>query len=463
MPDAMVGAAGAAGSPDNRRCRSRRSCIAPASTPKMKTYANPKPSMNLLATLLASSAFVVGCGGGGGAAAGATSGSQSVTPIAAPTTSAAPAASEAASGAAAAGSAGSAVAATGGAAGASDPAAETAAAKSGSDFGTQKAGSTMTTGGSATPKPTATLPAAGTNIDTSLIPPSSATGGANSQVVAAVTPPPAEALTTPAPAPAELQMRLDRLKAAVASMKVSQHEAKPACSPCAGWGVKPITVMGTEPYASSLPSNWPGVKFAEWKAMLGWFVIYEGANGNTAKNTAVEVGSIEMWYLSKSTKTWRLVQSGLLPAWDSTVAPDAVSLSSTSALRVASKASVTYVPTATNVVHGGLPQTHTPWNTASNQSEIDAIYLSVRHRLTLRNPSDLDDRESANYVLEAGVDYYPYMGARVSDLKAPYVPGAGLGQFIKVTSQWRHSTLFLKSPTISEAQIFSIQPPTFIY
>jgi len=246
-------------------------------------------------------------------------------------------------------------------------------------------------------------------------------------------------------------------------MKVSQHEARPACSPCAGWGVKPITVMGTEPYASALPSNWPGVKFAEWKAMLAWFVIYEGASGNTAKNAAVEVGSIEMWYLSKTSRTWQLVQSGLLPKWDSTVAPDAVTLSKTSALRVASSSSITYVPTATNVVHGGLPQTETPWNAATNKSDIDAIYVSVRHRLTLRNPADVDDRASANYVLEAGADYYPYMGARVSDLSASYVPGAGLGQFVKVTSQWKYSTLFLKSSSISEAQIYSIQPPAFLY
>lgn len=260
------------------------------------------------------------------------------------------------------------------------------------------------------------------------------------------------------------QSRLERLSTAIDSMKVAQHEVRPLCSPCAGWGVKPIVVMGTEPYASALPSNWPGTRFADWRAMLGWFVIYEGVGGNTARNSAVEVSGIELWYLSKASKTWKLVQSGLQPNWGTTLAPDAMTtLSVTAAAKEETPHSTTYVPTATNVVHGGLAQAETPWNSAANRSDIDAIYLAVRHRLALRDTSGVDDRAHANFVLQAGVDYYPYLGSRVSDLKAPYVPGAGLGQFIKVSSQWRYSTMFLKSSAISEPQLLKIQPPVFNY
>lgn len=245
-------------------------------------------------------------------------------------------------------------------------------------------------------------------------------------------------------------------------MKVSQHEVRPLCSPCAGWGVKPMVVMGTEPYASSLPRNWPGIRFAEWRAMLGWFVIYEGVGGNPASNSAVEVSGIELWYLSKTSKTWKLVHSGLQPQWGTTLAPDAMTtLSTRAASKVDTPHSTTYMPTAANVVHGGLAQAETPWDAATGRADIEAIYLSVRHRLILRDPSGFDDRANANFVLQAGVDYYPYLGSRVSDLKAPYVPGAGLGQFIKVSDQWRYSTLFIKSNAISESQLLDIPPPIF--
>lgn len=197
--------------------------------------------------------------------------------------------------------------------------------------------------------------------------------------------------------------------------------------------------------------------------MLSWFVIYEGLGGSTAKNSAVEVGSIELWYLSKSKKTWQLIQSGPIPKWDSTVAIDAVSLRPTQAFRAATPTSMVYMPTESNVVHGGLPQTPTPWNASTNKADIDALYLSIKHRLVLKDASGVDDRAEANFVLQAGVDYYPYMGSRVSDLKAPYVPGAGLGQFIKVSPQWRYSSLFLKSSNITEAQVLGATPPAFIY
>lgn len=426
----------------------------------MKSHVTPKPSMPLLATLLASSALVAGCGGG--SSGGVTSGSQSATPSAATTTSAAAPASEATSSAASA--------VTAAASSASEPSVEAAGSKNGESAGTHKVGGTTSTDGSTTstasttlPKSSAvTTPAAPTSTEATPAGSSSTSGSTSSQVVA-VTPAPAEVQATAAPAPLALQQRKDRLKAAIDSMKVAQHEVLPACAPCYGWGVKPLVVMGTEPYASALPPNWPGLRAADWKGMGSWFVIYEGTKGNTATNTAVEVGGIELWYLSKTTKTWRLVQSAPRPKWDMAVGPDIVSLNAPPIARVAGSESVTYVPTAASVAHGGLPLTETPWDSATNKSDIEAIYLAVRHRLALRNPTGVDDRASANYVLNAGVDYMPSMFTRVRDLNATYAPGAGQGQYIKVSPQWRYSTLFLKSSSISETQILSIQPPTFLY
>lgn len=423
----------------------------------MKFRAIPKHSMTLLATLVASSAFVVSCGGGG-----ATSGSQAATPRTAIAASAAAPAGEAASIAASA--------VTAAASGASEPSVEAAAgSKNGEGASTHRVGSATSADGSiaaaasaAPPKSPTTLPAASTSTEQTPAG-SSSTSGSTGEQVAAVTLTPVEAQATAAPAPLALQQRMDRLKAAIDSMKVAKHEALPACAPCHGWGVKPLVVMGTEPYASALPPNWAGLRAADWKGMGSWFVIYAGTKGNTATNTAVEVSGIELWYFSKTTKTWRLVQSAPRPKWDTAVGPDTVSLNAPPVVRVVGSESISYVPTATSVAHGGLPLTETPWNNATNKSDIDAIYLAVRHRLALRDPTGVDDRANANYVLNAGVDYMPSMFTRVRDLNATYAPGAGQGQYIKVTPQWRHSTLFLKSSSISEAQILSAAPPTFLY
>ncbi|MFN3303062.1 MAG: hypothetical protein ACK44A_05005 [Roseateles sp.] len=424
-----------------------------------------KPPMTTLAALMTSCVLTVACGGGGGGES--ASGSQSVTPTSETVTAPSVAASDAAS----------AVIAAVPASAASDSSAapKNAQALDASDHkGTATPAKGAETAAAAPALPEAMQFASASTQSNNPTGPGAPTSSGTDPVV---TQPSSQLVTAEDPNAMALaakvgdistnattvQARLDRLKLAVSSMKVQQHEVKPACRPCLGWGVKPLVVMGTEPYAAALPANWPGIKFPEWKAVLSWFVIYEGVGGSTAKNSAVEVGSIELWYLSKSKKTWQLIQSGPLPKWDSTVSIDAVTLRATQAYRVATPTSIAYMPTTSNVVHGGLPQTPTPWNVSTNKADIDALYLSIKHRLVLKEPTGTDDRAAANFVLQAGVDYYPYMGSRVSDLKAPYVPGAGLGQFIKVSPQWRYSSLFLKSSSITEAQVLSVAPPTFVY
>lgn len=243
------------------------------------------------------------------------------------------------------------------------------------------------------------------------------------------------------------------------------HEIVPAgVGTNIGWKYFPDLSMQTEPYASAIPSWWPGTRYAQWRGILTWFVIYPDASGNTATNTAVEINGLELWYLSATDGKWKLIQSNALPVWNSAYSQNAIDPSSTPAFVASSTSSLSFAPSATNMVHGGLGQVPTPWNTATNLGDIDALLAVVRHRLVLKNPKAADDRNKALLAVQAGVDYYPWVGAKVSDLGAgTYLPGAGVGRFVKAAKTWRYSTFFIRSKRVTDSQVLSTSPPAFIY
>lgn len=264
-------------------------------------------------------------------------------------------------------------------------------------------------------------------------------------------------------ATATQQSRTERLKAAIESMKASQHEVRPACNPCSGWGTKPLIVMGAEPYGSAIPSNWPGNRFEQWKAILPWFVIYEGVGGNPASNSAVEINGIEMWGFSVKDKVWRKLNSAPLPTWNGSYHLDAAAKSSNRGFSSVSKATASFAPTSALIVHGGLDQVATPWDTSTGKDDVGALYVSVRHRLILKSEKLSDDREEANLAINVGADYYPWLGSQLADLNATYVPAAGLGLFQKVTSHWRYASFFVAKASLSTEQILKATPPAFVY
>ncbi|MFG6487503.1 hypothetical protein ACG04R_12545 [Roseateles sp. BYS78W] len=252
---------------------------------------------------------------------------------------------------------------------------------------------------------------------------------------------------------------IDRLKAAIDDMALP-HELKPAGGPSTGWGVAPLIIMGTEPYSHSIPSNWVGTRHAQWKSILTWFVIYEGAGGNQASNSAVEINGIELWYLSTKDKIWKEIQSGRYPQWHGDYDLKAVTATTQSLnYKSVSKVVATFAPTSKNIIHGGLNQTNTPWNDFTDTDDISALFATVRHRLVLKDPNGEDDRGAANYTVQAGIDYYPYVGAKVKDLGATYMPGAGVGRFIKVKTSWQYSTVLIKSKGVTNQYLLSLPPP----
>lgn len=228
-----------------------------------------------------------------------------------------------------------------------------------------------------------------------------------------------------------------------------------------GWKRRPGVGANTEPYGHAIPSFWKGKRFAKWRAMVPWYVIYEGEPFNPATNVQVEVSGIECWVLRQSTRRWMLAGAAARPAWDSVYASNAIDRISADAAGQSAGESVRYTPPQGAMVHGGLQQLPVPWH--AGEADLRALYVSVRHRLVVHDPGAADDRAVANLGLQVGLDYYPWLGARLADLQASYVPGAGLGRFLRVMPAWRHSSMLLRKTGVSPDELLDTPPPDFRY
>lgn len=274
------------------------------------------------------------------------------------------------------------------------------------------------------------------------------------------------ALAVPEFARAQFQadyMPYERIVCALQSMYIP-HEVRPNGVPDHyGWKNKPSVGMGTEPYASSLRSTWSGYRFEKWRSMLSWFVVYEADGGNPAKNAAVEIGGIEMWYLSQADRIWRKLQSGIYPKWHGAYSTNAVDKAKAKVISEKRSNNLVVIPTNQSMVHGGLGHVETPWSKDPSRADLAAVFVSVKHRLVVRNPSAHDDRDKARLVVQAGADYYPFMGARVVDLNATSVPSIGLGRFLLADEHWRYSTMIVVKKGLRVKEVLSGLPDRFDY
>lgn len=256
--------------------------------------------------------------------------------------------------------------------------------------------------------------------------------------------------------------RLARLRSAIEDMG-RDNEDMPLGGPKTGWGVAPLVVMGTDTTDRSIPQNWKGNRFQEWRAVLPWFAIFEGASGGDNTNAAVEIGGIELWQLSRKNLQWSLLALSDSPTWVGSYAQNAVDLSTHRAHIAGARPRSIVAPGINSIVHGGLGQAELSWDEEARRADIGALFVAVKHRLVKRNATIPGDIARANLLVQAGADYYPRVGTSLRDLDSKYVPGAGLGQMKRATEDWRYSTLILIDKQIDRSQILSIQPPNFKY
>lgn len=237
------------------------------------------------------------------------------------------------------------------------------------------------------------------------------------------------------------------------------HEAKPN-SGGPGWKDRPLVVMGAYPYGWSIPQNWPGNRFKEWKVILPWFLIFQELGAKNTINTGVEFKNFQMFFHVTSSGSWIRAAKKNSMSWSFA---DNINLSSKSNnpffFRVGDYE--LYRSSDSHVVHGGLGQYPLPWNQGSQSPDYDAIFVSVQHRLRMIDPNLPTDLSQTKFLVLVGADYYPFMGAGIKDLKANYNPGVGMGRFLKVTNEWRLSSFFVKKTDVSFNILFA--PPPKIY
>jgi hypothetical protein len=241
------------------------------------------------------------------------------------------------------------------------------------------------------------------------------------------------------------------VKSAINDMQLI-HESLPGDGGT-GWRLKPLIVMGAEPYAASIPPNWTGKRFPYWKAILPWFVIYETKNTPPEEDTAVEVRNINLYVFLESNKKWVSLAKEVTPHWAGHYRKD--TLAPIKNIKAENQDSNLYKPTGISVVHGGLKQYKLPWSSEANTADIAGVLVTVEHRLRTIDNKQIEESKSYGYMVMAGADYYPDIGIFLKDLSASYVPGVGLGRFLLSKNQWRTSTFIVKSKKIDWETLYT--------
>jgi hypothetical protein len=185
------------------------------------------------------------------------------------------------------------------------------------------------------------------------------------------------------------------------------------------------------------------------QAMTAWGVVYEGAEGNPASNTRVNIRNVQAWFLSKSKGTWTMIQNTSNPDGEAYV-EDFSGDSSRSA-------DVRREPDGTiSVTAGGGYNFHFyPSPRASiNPNDIGGIVTIFEARLIVGDSSRPDDRSTARYLAGAGGDYYPSLTGSWPG-NTSYNPGIAIGKEKYVKTYWRSFAM----STVPASQLAQNPPP----
>ena len=247
----------------------------------------------------------------------------------------------------------------------------------------------------------------------------------------------------------------------IASM-ARTHEANPhGVDPGVGWYNQPALAQGMTPDNSLIPW-WPGPTFSAWRAITGWWIIFQASTGHTATNTSVEIAGQRLAVLRKTGRGEVLSQS-VAPTWFSSYGEDTITPGDPAPWSQAGLAGGTEVQPALTygggyqTIHGGTARLSL-WT--SETPDYDAIHMLVRCRLALRNRGGTDDRASAAFIIQAGADYYPTTTTSVADLApATYLPGVGVGRFLRIKTDWRVASFVVKNAGVD--LLANPPPPLF--
>ncbi len=214
------------------------------------------------------------------------------------------------------------------------------------------------------------------------------------------------------------------------------NEAHPQGVPLSwAWAKGPAITMGNNPDGD--------------KAITSWGVLYVAASGNPATNTRVNIRDMQTLVLQRSTLRWLLAQSTSDP--NGAAYLDDFAGNSNKPTDIRHESDGTISATAGD----GYNFHFYPYSRGQiNPNDVAGIVVVVQARLILGDPTGLDDRSSARYLLGSGADYYPNLtGSWYGNTS--YNPGVGNGKMKIVKIDWRSLTM----TTCTKAQLESNPPP----
>ena len=228
--------------------------------------------------------------------------------------------------------------------------------------------------------------------------------------------------------------------AATSSPAPKAHEETPhGLSPSVGWYAGPALAQGISPTMANI-GWWPGPNIPVWLAVCPWWIAYIGSSGSTATNTAIELGEMRLVVQQASTGRWQTLECIQTPGWIQATSENAITSYGPPVPGVSTwvRGDTLIRPSAGQCIHGGGSKVALPL--LNGLPDLSALFVTLDHRLVLIDPAGVDDRASANFIVLCGADYYPTVDSTpASVLPATYLPGVGVGQFLKVQNGWRQS------------------------
>ncbi len=188
--------------------------------------------------------------------------------------------------------------------------------------------------------------------------------------------------------------------------------------------VFPTTVY---PPVSSLPHTWDHI--------VPWGAVYEAEEGNPAMNTRVQIKDIQGFYLSYAENQWHKLAYELAPV-GGFYPEDFVGDAPQGEIRTESDGSISVIPGGGRTFHF-----FTSFRTAvNNPDDIKAIYSTFQSKLALDDPNGTDDRSSARFVADAGIDLWYDGGVGFDNFLTN--TGLALSRFRYVTSNYQNFSAY---------------------
>lgn len=168
-----------------------------------------------------------------------------------------------------------------------------------------------------------------------------------------------------------------------------------------------------------------------WTAAIAWGQLYEWKEGNPATNTRVQIKDLEMYYLSKTDSNWHLLQEALLVEGAAYREDFANDENKPADQRLEPDGSL-------SVTAGNGYNFHFWPNSGRTEFPVNDVlgcFVTVKARLIVDKPAELDDRSAARYLMGVGGDWWESLNSVWDNWTTN--ADMGIGRFRFVSSEWK--------------------------